>query len=86
METRNTDSFERQRFASGMKTAGLIVILGAVALAADHAFFVAPHSRAPAAETSPVAEAPASVSVDGFALPSHLRPTAGDVAPPAASF
>jgi hypothetical protein len=86
METRNTDPYQRQRFASGVKTAAVIVILGAVALMADHTFFIAPHVRTPAALATPSMAAPVSVSVDGFAIPDHLRPTTGDVASPPSTF
>ena len=86
METRNTDPYERQRFASGVKTAAVIVILGAVALMADHTFFVAPHARTSAALEASSMAAPVSVPVDGFAVPDNLRPTAGDVTAPVSTF
>lgn len=85
METRNIIPSERGRAANGIKAAALVVILGAVALMADHAFFIAPHARA-AAEAPAAAAAPASVATDGFALPDNLRPNQGDVAPPPATF
>ena len=84
MDTRNAPHVS-SRISSGVRTAAFIVILGAVAVAADHAFFVAPRMAAPAAEAiEPVA---ASVPIDGFALPDHLRHlTDGDVTPTAPTF
>jgi hypothetical protein len=86
MESRTPDPFEPRRFASGVKTASVIVILGAVALMADHAFFVTPHVRTPAALAAPAATSTAPVAVNGFALPDNLRPTAADAASAPASF
>ena len=48
MDPNRTDPHEKERFLSGVKTAAFVVILGAVALMADHTFFVAPQ-KAPAA-------------------------------------
>jgi hypothetical protein len=84
MEPRTSDPYERQRAANGVKTAAIVVILGAIALMADHTFFIAPHSRAPDATAAPVAAAPASTPI---ALPENLRhPTSADVEPPPPSF
>ena len=83
MEKPNTAPYDRTRIVSGIKTAALIVILGAVAVAADHAFFIAPYSRMPAEAAPPVAVA---APVEGYALPDNLRPTAADVGPAPPSF
>jgi len=84
MEARNIIPSESGRVAKGIRTAALVIILGAVALMADHTFFVAPHARAAAEAPSP--ERPASVAIDGFTLPDNLRPTAADVTTPAPTF
>ena len=84
MDSPNNDPYERARFASGIKTAAIVVILGVVAVVADHAFYVAPRAASPTAVSA--AAAPAKLSSDGFALPDSLRPHAGDVAPPPPSF
>ena len=44
------DHYARTRFASGMRTIALIVMLIVVALAVDHAFFVAPRAHRAAAQ------------------------------------
>lgn len=84
MEAKNIIPSERGRAANGIRTAALIVILCAVALMADHTFFVAPHARA--AAEPPAAVRPTSVPIDGLAMPEALRPTAVDanVPPPTA--
>jgi len=83
MATRQADEFERSYAGRGIKTVALVLILGSVALMADHAFFVAPHAR-PAAE--PVRVTASSVATDGFALPDNMHPTAADVTAPAPTF
>lgn len=47
MESNNALSREGFGFASGLKTAVVIVILGTVAVIMDHAFFIAPYRAAP---------------------------------------
>ncbi|MFO1303317.1 MAG: hypothetical protein U1F54_06265 [Burkholderiales bacterium] len=74
--TSKTESFERTTTGHGLKTVALVLILGSMAVMADHAFFVAPHAQ-PKAE--PVRMSQASVAIDGFALPANLHPTAADV-------
>jgi hypothetical protein len=65
-------------FATGIKTVALIVILGAIAAVADHAFFIAPYgSEQHANDATPAAMAPSSP--DAFAVPEHLRANARDV-------
>lgn len=83
METNIVDFAERKRVAGGIRTAALIVVLGAVALMADHAYFVAPHARAVVEAPAP---APTSVMTDGFVVPEHLRPTAADVSSEPSTF
>jgi len=82
-DSRNVVPFEKPRFSSGIKAIALVIGLTAIALVADHAFFVAPHAQA---RSSSAAAYEAPVSVDGFALPQNLRPTAADVEAPPASF
>jgi hypothetical protein len=48
MESNNPLSREGFGFASGLKTAAVILILGTVAVVMDHAFFIAPYRAAPA--------------------------------------
>lgn len=85
MQTPNANPRDPARYLAGIKTAALIVIIGAVAVAADQAFFVGPNSRAP--EASPPPAVVSSVQIDGFALPDHLRqPTAADAQPAAPTF
>lgn len=48
MERNNPPSSEGFGFASGLKTAAVILILGSVAVVLDHAFFIAPYRTAPA--------------------------------------
>ncbi|MFO1413677.1 MAG: hypothetical protein U1F10_07165 [Burkholderiales bacterium] len=70
-------------FASGIKTAVVVVVLGTLAAVADHAFYVTPHAVAPAAAAAgPIAGAP----VAGDRLPPDLHPTAADTSEPAPSF
>ena len=77
MATSKAEVFERTRMARGIKAAAFVLILGSVALAADHMFFVTPGPRT---ETAPVPAAATAPVIDGFALPDHLRPTAADAA------
>ena len=69
---------ENNTFVAGIKTAALIVILGAIAAVADHAFFVAPHESVQRANDAPPAAA-ATPTSGAFAVPEHLRTNAGDV-------
>ena len=69
---------ESNTFGAGIKTAALIVILGAIAAVADHAFFVAPYESVKRANDSPPAAA-ATPTSSAFAVPEHLRTNAGDV-------
>ena len=77
------NSRENREFASGMRTAVVVVVLGTLAVVADYAFFVAPQpvERTIAAEVA----VPAAPSA-GDALPPDLHPTAADVAPPTPTF
>jgi len=85
MSTPNVVPFEKPRLSTGVRAIAVVICLTVIALVADHAYFVAPHAHA---SSTIVAEheLPVSVQVDGFALPESLRPTAGDVTPPPASF
>ncbi len=47
MERDHPASSEGFGFASGLKTAVVILILGTVAVVMDHAFFIAPYRAAP---------------------------------------
>jgi hypothetical protein len=65
-------------FCTGIKTVALIVILGAIAAVADHAFFIAPFgSEQHVSDATPAAMAPASS--DAFVVPENLRTNARDV-------
>jgi len=69
---------ERSSFLTGIKTVALIVILGAIAAVADHAFFIAPYaSEQHATDAAPAAMAPAPSAT--FVVPEHLRTNARDV-------
>ena len=84
MDVPEKDRHANERNAAGIRTAAIVIILGAVAVMADHAFFVAPRTASPAVSAD---AAPAKVSSDAFfALPDNLRPNAGDVSPPPPSF
>jgi len=85
MSTPNVVKLEKPRLSTGVRAITVVICLTVIALVADHAYFVAPHAQA---SSTIVAEheLPVSVQVDGFALPESLRPTAGDVTPPPASF
>ena len=85
MNTRTVVPFEKSRLSSGIKAIALIMALTAVALIADHAYFVAPHAEA-YARTAATAPAPVTTQVDGFALPANLKPHAGDVEAPPPTF
>ena len=47
MERNHPASSEGFGFASGLKTAAVILILGTVAVVTDHVFFIAPYSTPP---------------------------------------
>jgi hypothetical protein len=65
-------------FSTGIKTLALIVILGAIAAVADHAFFIAPFSSEPhVSDAMPAAMAPSTS--DAFVVPENLRTTSRDV-------
>jgi hypothetical protein len=69
---------EGSSLPTGIKTVALIVILGAIAAVADHAYFIAPYDSVQHVnDAAPAATAP-SVS-DAFAVPDNLRTNAGDV-------
>jgi hypothetical protein len=84
MESHSPTSRDTSRFASGVRTAVFVVVLGTVAAVTDHAFFIAPHgvSQASAANAAPLATPPNA----GDALPPDLRPTTADVEPPPPTF
>ena len=78
MSNDNSKHKDGNGFVTGIKTVALIVILGAVAAVADHAFFIAPHASAQhVSDIAPAATA-ASPS-DAFAVPENLRTNARDV-------
>jgi hypothetical protein len=78
MGTVKSVDFERSCLGKGIKVAALVLILAAAALATDHVVFFG--SSAPAAAAAPSSAAPvAEPTLDGFALPDHLRPTQADV-------
>ena len=83
MDVPEKDRYANERNAAGIRTAAIVIILGAVAVMADHAFFVAPRAASPAVST---AAAPAKVSSEGFAFADALHPTEADVQPPPPSF
>ena len=85
METPNAKPWDYARFLSGVKTAALIVIIGAVAIAADQALFIGATPHAPDAP-APLPAAVSSVPSDGFSLADALRPTEADRKPPPPSF
>lgn len=81
MNLHPSTSREAGGFASGMRTAIVVVVLGTLAVVADHAFFIAPYAVTPAA----AAVAPAALAAD-VSLPASLHPTSADVAPQAPTF
>ena len=83
MASKQADEFERSLAGRGIKTVALVLILGSVALMADHAFFFAPPARTAA---EPVRAVESRIATDGFALPDNLHPTAADVTAPAPTF
>ena len=83
MATKHAEEFERSYAGRGIKTAALVLILGSVALLADHAFFFAPPARTAA---EPVRVSVSTAAIDGFALPDNMHPTAADVTAPPPSF
>jgi hypothetical protein len=68
---------ERSSFGAGVRTAALIVILGAIAAIADQAFFINPHQAAQVSETVPAAASPAQSGA--FVVPDNLRTNSGEV-------
>ncbi|MEO8755737.1 MAG: hypothetical protein ABI624_23990 [Casimicrobiaceae bacterium] len=69
---------ERSSFGTGVRTAALIVILGAIAAVADQAFFVNPHQAvSTVSATAPATAAPAQSGA--FAVPDNLRTNSGEV-------
>ncbi|MFO1395583.1 MAG: hypothetical protein U1F48_00830 [Burkholderiales bacterium] len=83
MDIYPSNSRENRGFASGMRTAVVVVVLGTLAVVADQAFFVTPQPVAHAV----AAEAPVPAAlVPGDTLPPELHPTAADVTPPAPTF
>ena len=85
MSTPNVVPFEKPRLSTAVRAITVVICLTVIALVADHAYFVAPHAQA-SSNVVAAHELPVTVQVDGFALPESLRPTAGDVTPPPASF
>jgi hypothetical protein len=69
---------EGSSFLTGIKTAALIVILGAVAVVADHAFFIAPYESVQHVNDAAPATVAPSAS-DAFVVPENLRTNARDV-------
>jgi hypothetical protein len=86
MATIRSVDFERSGIGKGIKVAGLLLVLAASALTADHLFFGAPRANPAAAVVAVKAEAPATAEHSGFALPENLRPTASDAADSAPTF
>ncbi len=86
MATIKSVDFERSRAGRGIKTAAVVLVLMAGALAADQVFFASPSAHATAAPVT-VSAAPVAASTDGFALPESLRhPTATDSGETPATF
>ena len=79
MDSSKIVEFQRARVPAGLKALALVVVLGTIALAADHTFFIAPHT-AQATAPAPLIATPAQH--DGFALPADMHPTQADVGPP----
>ena len=86
MATIRSVDFERSGIGKGIKIAGVLLVLAASALTADHLFFGAPRAHPAATVVAVKAEAPATAAPDGFALPENLRPTATDAADTAPTF
>jgi len=86
MSTPNVVKLDKPRLSTGVRAITVVICLTVIALVADHAYFVAPHHAQASSNIVAAHELPVSVQVDGFALPESLRPTAGDVTPPPASF
>jgi hypothetical protein len=84
MDASKVVPFEKTRISTGVKAIVVAIAMTAVALAADHAYFVAPRAQASVAATQ--SQAPAPVQGDGFALPDSLKPTTADVGAPPPSF
>jgi hypothetical protein len=84
MDASKVVPFGKSRVPPGVKAIVVILAMTAVALVADHAYFVAPHAQASVAAAE--SQSPVTVQVDGFALPDSLRPTAADVGAPPPSF
>ena len=85
MATIRSEAFEDTGTARGIKAAAFVLILGSVALAADHLLFTAGHPD-PAIVVPAAAIGGAATAVDGFALPESLRPTAADASDPTPTF
>ena len=69
---------EGSSLVTGVKTVALIVILGAIAAVADHAFFIAPHGSGHYGnDAAPAVTSPSPSRT--FAVPEHLRTNAGEV-------
>ena len=67
---------EGSSLVTGVKTVALIVILGAIAAVADHAFFIAPHGSGHYGnDAAPAVTSPSSA----FVVPEQLRANAGEV-------
>jgi len=86
MDSPNVVPFEKTRFSASVRAIVVVVALTGIALAADHAYFVAPHAQARTAAAATQSEMPLSAQVDGFALPESLKPTAADVISPTQTF
>ena len=78
MDKRNPARNERTSFASGIKAAAVVVILGTLAAVTDHTFFGSTHGAArPLADAPPPAVAEAAT--DAFTVPRELHPNAAEV-------
>jgi len=86
MDIPEKDRFANERHAAGIRTAAIVIILGAVAVMADHAFFIAPRGSAPVIVGAAASAVPATPTNQGITLPDVLHPTEADVQPPPASF
>lgn len=86
MDIHSANRKENSGFASGVKTAVFVVVLGTIAAVADHAFFVAPHAATRPVIVDAQPAAVANASTDGYALPPEMHPTAADVPTPPPTF
>jgi hypothetical protein len=86
MNNLHTINRKHRTFASGLKAAAVVVIIGIIAAITDHALLTANVSSRSLEPSAPAAATFAPANTGSFDVPEHLRANAGEVPPHVEAF